>query len=52
MEVNILSADIRQLNQKAYGQMMIARPQDPEDVKRVMEYLAHEGLTVEEVHVP
>ena len=31
---------------------MIARPQDPEDVKRVMEYLAHEGLTVEEVHVP
>ena len=52
LEVNILSADIRQLNQKAYGQMMIARPQDPEDVKRVMEYLAHEGLTVEEVHVP
>ena len=52
LDVNILSADIRQLNQKAYGQMMIARPQDPEDVKRVMEYLAHEGLTVEEVHVP
>ena len=52
LEVNILSADIRQLNQKAYGQMMIARPQDPEDVKRVMEYLTREGLTVEEVHVP
>ena len=52
MEVNILSADIRQLNQKAYGQMMIARPQDPEDVKRVMDYLSGEGLTVEEVHVP
>ena len=52
LDVNILSADIRQLNQKAYGQMLIARPQDPEDVKRVMEYLALEGLTVEEVHVP
>ena len=52
LEVNILSADIRQLNQKAYGQMMIARPQDPEDVKRVMDYLKAEGLTVEEVHVP
>ena len=51
-EIAILSADIRQLNQKAYGQMMIARPQDPEDVKRVMEYLTREGLTVEEVHVP
>ena len=51
LDVNILSADIRQLNQKAYGQMLIARPQDPEDVKRVMEYLALEGLTVEEVHV-
>lgn len=46
LDVNILSADIRQLNQKAYGQMLIARPQDPEDVKRVMEYLALEGLTV------
>ena len=52
LDVNILSADIRQLNQKAYGQMLIARPQDPKDVKRVMEYLALEGLTVEEVHVP
>lgn len=51
LDVNILSADIRQLNQKAYGQMLIARPQNPEDVKRVMEYLALEGLTVEEVHV-
>ena len=52
IDVNILAADIRQLNQKAYGQMMIARPREPENVKRVMDYLKAEGLTVEEVHVP
>lgn len=50
VDVNILSADIRQLNQKAYGQMMIARPDDAEIVKRLMDYLRKAGLTVEEVH--
>ncbi len=50
LDVNILSADIKQLNQKAYGQMMIARPDDPEEIKRVMDYLRKLGLTVEEVH--
>ena len=50
MDVNILSADIRQLNKKLYGQMMIQRPRDPEELKRVMEYLEKAGLTVEEVH--
>ena len=50
MEVNILSADVRQLNGKSFGQMMIARPEDPTDVKRVMEYLRDAGMTVEEVH--
>ena len=50
LDVNILSADIRQLNHKAYGQMLIARPDDPEDVKRVIDYLRKLGLTVEEVH--
>ena len=50
MEVNILSADVRQLNGKSFGQMMIARPEDPTDVKRVMEYLRNAGMTVEEVH--
>ena len=52
LDVNILSADIRQLNQKAYGQMMIARPDDPFELQQVMEYLRGEGMTVEEVHVP
>ena len=52
LEVNILSADIRQLNQKAYGQMMIARPDDPFEVQQMVEYLRGLGMTVEEVHVP
>ncbi len=50
LELSILSADIRQLNGKAYGQMMIARPEAIEDVKRVMDLLKQDGLTVEEVH--
>jgi len=50
MEVNILSADVRQLNGKSFGQMMISRPEDPIDVKRVIEYLRQAGMTVEEVH--
>jgi len=52
LDVNILSADIRQLNQKAYGQMMIARPDDPFELQQVMEYLRGLGMTVEEVHAP
>ncbi|MBQ7867732.1 MAG: ATP-binding cassette domain-containing protein [Clostridia bacterium] len=52
LDVNILSADIRQLNQKAYGQMLIARPDDPFDVQQVMEYLRGLGMTVEEVNMP
>ena len=51
LDVNILSVDIRQLNQKAYGQMMIARPDDPFEVQQVVEYLRGLGMTVEEVHV-
>jgi len=50
IEVNILSADVRQLNGKSYGQMMIARPENPVEVKRVMDYLRDAGMTVEEVH--
>ena len=50
LDVNILSADVRQLNGKSFGQMMIARPEDPTDVKRVIEYLREASMTVEEVH--
>ncbi len=48
--VNILSADIRQLNQKAYGQMLVSLPKDPVERKLLTDYLEKLGLTVEEVH--
>ncbi|MBR3905546.1 MAG: ATP-binding cassette domain-containing protein [Clostridia bacterium] len=51
MAINILSADIRQLNGKSFGQMMIARPDDPVEVKKIMDYLRNAGMTVEEVLV-
>ena len=51
-DVNILSADMRQLNQKVYGQMLIQRPGSAQEQKRIMDYLAAVGLTVEEVHLP
>ncbi len=50
VEVNILSADMRQLNHKAYGQMLLALPADDEDRKRMTDYLKALGLTVEEVY--
>lgn len=51
MDINILSADIRQLNGKSFGQMMITRPDDPVEVKKIMDYLRNAGMTVEEVLV-
>ena len=47
--VNILSADIKRINGKSYGQMMIEMPADPETHNRIMAYLKKEGLTVKEV---
>ena len=48
-EVNILAADMHQFNGKTYGQMMVARPEDPAELKQVQDYLAKAGLTTEEV---
>ena len=50
VEVNILSANIHQLNHKAYGQMMIAMPQDIQQRKSLTDSLQQLGLTVEEVN--
>lgn len=49
MDVNILSANIHQLSHKAYGQMLIALPENLEERKRLTDYLKQQGLTVEEV---
>ena len=48
-DVNILAADMHQFNGKTYGQMMVARPEDPAELKQVQDYLAKAGLTTEEV---
>ncbi len=48
-DVNILAADMHQFNGKTYGQMMVARPDDPAELKQVRDYLAKAGLTTEEV---
>ena len=48
-DVNILAADMHQFNGKTYGQMMVARPEDPAELKQVQDYLAKAGLTAEEV---
>lgn len=50
IEVNIFSANIHQLNGKTYGQMLLQRPDEPENVKKVITYLQNVGLTVEEVN--
>jgi D-methionine transport system ATP-binding protein len=50
IEVNILSADMRQLNHKTYGQMLLALPPDEAERQRMIEYLRALNLTVEEVH--
>ena len=47
--INILSADMRQLSNKIYGQMLIQKPESLEDQKKVMDYLRDAGLTVKEV---
>ena len=49
MEVNILSADIRQLNQKAYGQMILQLPEDRMQGDKVIYYLRNQNLKVEEL---
>ncbi len=48
--VSILSADVRTLNGKQFGQMIIELNDDPVIRKQAMDYLREQGITVEEVH--
>lgn len=52
IDINILSADMRQLNQKIYGQMLVQKPAEIEQQKHMIDYLTRSGLTVEEVQIP
>ena len=49
IEVNILSADIKRINGKSYGQMLIEMPEDEEAHRKIIQYLDNQGLTVKEV---
>ena len=50
MPVNILSADVRMLNGKQYGQMLLSMPESYADRDKLVSGLREMGLTVEEVH--
>ena len=49
VDINILSADMRQYSEKTYGQMLIEKPTDILEQKQITEYLQNAGLNVEEV---
>ena len=49
VEVNILSADIKRINGKSYGQMLIETPREEESRREIKRYLESQGLTVKEV---
>lgn len=50
LPVSILSANVRSLNGKQFGQMIIELPEDPVVRKTAMDYLREQGVSVEEVH--
>ena len=51
MAVNILSADVKQISSKRYGQMMLEMPASYEDRSKLITTLRDMGLTAEEVHL-
>ncbi len=50
VDVNILSADVKRIGGKSYGQMLIEMPKDDETRKKIIQFLSDEGLTVKEVY--
>ena len=50
MKVNILGADTRNVNGKAFGSMLLGLPEDRKEAAKAMSYLrAQRDVTVEEV---
>ena len=49
VDVNILSADMKPIGGKIYGQMLIEMPASDEDRRKIRAFLEQEGLTVREV---
>ncbi len=50
VNVNILSANINHLQGKMYGQLIIQKPEDANEVKAVTDFLVEQGVTVKEVN--
>lgn len=50
--LNILSANMKHLGGKMYGQMLIETPKDEKEKRFVMDYLTKQGLTLKEVNQP
>ena len=50
VEVNILSANIKRLGDKQYGQILVELPKDEQVKKQMISYLVNQGLTVKEVY--
>jgi len=51
MKLNILGANTKDIGGKAYGQMLIERPESPEGVEKIRSYLADNGIFMEEISV-
>ena len=50
VKVNILGADTRNVNGKAFGSMLLGLPDDPEQIAKAMNYIKTQpNVTVEEV---
>ena len=49
--INILSADMKQIGGKTYGQMLIRMPEDEGTRQRLSEFLRHEKIAFKEVNI-
>ncbi len=50
MKVNILGADTRSIEGKAFGTMLLGLPDDPDDAAKALQYIRSQpNVTVEEV---
>ena len=49
VDVNILSADMKPIGDRMYGQMLVEMPKKHEDKEKIISFLQAEGITVKEV---
>lgn len=49
IDINILAGDIKQLNKKMYGQLLIEIPEDVKQQRALKDYLKELGIKIEEV---